>query len=94
MSVQGQGESRYTIRVVDRALDVLQLLSDGEPRLLTQVSGSVGLHSTTTFRVLTPHAHQVLDALERLIGQVVAAVRTMPATLGYRREHWPPRQDG
>ncbi len=35
-----------------------------------------------------------LETNERLIGQVVAAARSISATLGYRHEHWPPRQDG
>ncbi len=46
-------ESRYNIRVLDRAFRVLSLFTDGKPRTLNEVSESIGLSPSTTFRLLT-----------------------------------------
>jgi DNA-binding IclR family transcriptional regulator len=46
------GDSRYTIRALDRGIRILSLLADGKPRTLTDVSGQVGLNNSTTFRLL------------------------------------------
>ena len=47
-----QKDERYNIRVLDRAFTLLTLLSDGTPRLLTELSTEAGLNSSTTFRLL------------------------------------------
>lgn len=47
-----QKDERYNIRVLDRAFTLLTLLSDGTPRLLTELSVETGLNSSTTFRLL------------------------------------------
>ena len=47
-----QKDERYNIRVLDRAITLLSLLSDGNPRLLTELSAQAGLNSSTTFRLL------------------------------------------
>jgi DNA-binding IclR family transcriptional regulator len=47
-----QKDERYNIRVLDRAFTLLNLLSDGTPRLLTELSVETGLNSSTTFRLL------------------------------------------
>lgn len=46
------GESRYKIRVLDRAIRVLSLLSDGKPRSPIEISEGIALSSSTTFRIL------------------------------------------
>lgn len=43
---------RYNIRAVERALRLLTTLSDGTSRSLTELSGAIGLSSSTTFRIL------------------------------------------
>lgn len=43
---------RYNIRVLDRAFRVLDLLADGVPRGLTEISDVIGLNTSTTFRLL------------------------------------------
>jgi DNA-binding IclR family transcriptional regulator len=48
-----QNESRYNIRVLDRAFRVLSLLTDGKPRSLNEISEAIGLSPSTTFRLLT-----------------------------------------
>lgn len=62
----GQGEGRYNIRAVDRGLTVLSVLSDGKPRLLTDVSADIGLNNSTTFRLLaTLASHNYVERNER-----------------------------
>jgi len=51
-----QGESRYNIRVLDRAFRVFSLLSDGKPRTLNEISEAIQLSPSTTFRLLTTMA--------------------------------------
>lgn len=52
----------YNIRVLERALRVLRLLSDGRPRTLTQLSEESGMSVSTTFRLLaTLSAHSLLE---------------------------------
>lgn len=45
-------ESRYNIRVLDRAFRILNLLKDGEARSLVEVSEGIDLSVSTTFRLL------------------------------------------
>ena len=44
--------NRYNIRVVDRAIKVLNMLADGKPRTLTELSKEIEINSSTTFRLL------------------------------------------
>jgi DNA-binding IclR family transcriptional regulator len=54
MTVQAEkaNEARYNIRVLDRAIRILELLSDGKPRTHLEVSEGIGLSPSTTFRLL------------------------------------------
>jgi len=47
-----KGETRYNIRVLDRAIHLLSLLSDGKSRTPSEISECIGLSSSTTFRIL------------------------------------------
>ena len=49
--------NRYNIRVLDRAFRILALLSDGKPRTLQELSGEIGLSTSTTFRQLATLVH-------------------------------------
>ncbi len=49
----GQKEKRYNIRVLDRAISVLSVLSDGKARTLMELSETIALNSSTTFRLLS-----------------------------------------
>lgn len=88
MSTQGQGDSRYTIRVVDRALNVLRLLSDGEPRLLAQVSGGVGLHNTTTFRVLVTLIGRNFVERDERTGQYTLGLASLELARAYQDSYY------
>ncbi len=55
-------EERYNIRVLDRAIQVLSALSDGELHSLTNLSEKVKLSSSTTFRILSNlHYHNYVE---------------------------------
>lgn len=47
-----QKDSRYNIRVLDRAFSVLSLLANGAPLSLAEISSAIGLNASTTFRML------------------------------------------
>jgi IclR family acetate operon transcriptional repressor len=59
-------DGRYNIRVLDRAFRVLSLLSDGNPRTLTELSGALEINSSTMFRLLaTLSSHNYVQRNER-----------------------------
>lgn len=61
-----QREGRYNIRSVDRGLLVLSILSDGKPRILTDLSEEIGLSNSTTFRLLaTLASHNYVERNEQ-----------------------------
>lgn len=45
-------EKKYRIRTIERALRVLDVLSDGRQRTLTELSRDIGEHVSTTYRIL------------------------------------------
>jgi DNA-binding IclR family transcriptional regulator len=47
-----QTGGRYNIRVVDRAIGLLSLLSDGQPKNLAELSAPLGISSSSTYRLL------------------------------------------
>jgi len=53
---ENQRDSRYNIRVLDRAFRVISLLSDGKPRTLNEICKSINLSPSTTFRLLSTMA--------------------------------------
>lgn len=57
--------ARYNIRVVDRAVSVLKVLSDGKPRTLTELSKELDINSSTIFRLLaTLLSHNLVQVEE------------------------------
>jgi DNA-binding IclR family transcriptional regulator len=60
---KAQKSARYNIRVVDRAVSVLNALSDGKPRTLTELSKELDINSSTTFRLLaTLRSHNLVQS--------------------------------
>lgn len=53
MNSENTSETRYNIRVLDRAIRILSLLADGKPRTPVEVSEGINLSPSTTFRLLT-----------------------------------------
>ncbi len=52
LSTEDPTVNRYNIRVLDRAFRILELLSDGTPRSLQELSAAIDLSTSTTFRQL------------------------------------------
>jgi DNA-binding IclR family transcriptional regulator len=50
---ENTNDTRYNIRVLDRAIRILSLLADGKPRTPVKVSEGIDLSPSTTFRLLT-----------------------------------------
>jgi DNA-binding IclR family transcriptional regulator len=48
----GNPGGRYNIRVLDRAIGLLSLLSEGQPQNLTELSAHLGIGSSSTYRLL------------------------------------------
>lgn len=46
-------DGRYNVRAVERSLRILNLLSDGKTRGLTDISDAIDLSASTTFRLLS-----------------------------------------
>jgi DNA-binding IclR family transcriptional regulator len=46
-------DGKYNIRVLDRAFTILELLSDGRPRTVMEISKGIKLSVSTTFRLLS-----------------------------------------
>lgn len=55
--MEKSGDARYNIRVLDRAIRILSLLSDGKPRTVNDVSEAIELSPSTTFRLLSTLAY-------------------------------------
>lgn len=54
---QGGGDARYNVRVLDRAVSILELLADGKARTPLEVADGIGLSPSTTFRLLSTLAY-------------------------------------
>jgi IclR family KDG regulon transcriptional repressor len=58
----GDEKTRYNIRVVDRTVSVLRLLSDGESRSLTDISRELNISNSSVFRILaTLSSHKFIE---------------------------------
>ena len=53
MNPENTNDTRYNIRVLDRAIRILSLLADGKPHTPVEVSEGIDLSPSTTFRLLT-----------------------------------------
>ena len=53
MNPENMSDTRYNIRVLDRAIRILSLLADGKPHTPVEVSEGINLSPSTTFRLLT-----------------------------------------
>jgi DNA-binding IclR family transcriptional regulator len=79
-----QQKGRYTIRALDRGLQVLAALSDGKPRKLTDLSEDIGLDNSTTFRLLaTLAAHNYVERDERS-GEYTLGLACLELSRAYR----------
>ncbi len=83
MRAPEQSHDRYRIRVVDRAISVLNLLSDGQPRSLTEVHEELGLSSSTAFRLLSSLACHALVTQDPHTGRYCLGLRCLELARAY-----------
>lgn len=81
---QARKSARYNIRVVDRAVSVLKLLSDGTPRTLTELSKELDLNSSTTFRLLATLLSHNLVQLEEATGNYRLGLACLELSRAYQ----------
>ena len=68
---QAAVSNRYNIRAVDKAVRVLNVLSDGRPRTLTVLSKEMDINSSTTFRLLASLRFHNLVELDKSTGETL-----------------------
>ena len=61
--------SQYNIRVVEKAIRVLRLLSDGKLRTLTDISQEVDINTSTTYRLVATLVNHNFLELDDLTGE-------------------------
>jgi DNA-binding IclR family transcriptional regulator len=81
-----QKDERYNIRVLDRAFTILSLLSDGTPRLLTELSAEAGLNSSTTFRLLNALNYYRFVERDEATGKYQLGIGTLQLARVYLQE--------
>ncbi|NWF69704.1 MAG: IclR family transcriptional regulator [Chloroflexi bacterium] len=79
-----QKEERYNIRVLDRAISILSLLSDGRPRTLMEVSEGIDLSASTCFRMLSALASHNYIARDEASGQYSLGVACLELARSYQ----------
>lgn len=78
-----QENPRYNIRVLDRALRILSLLADGRPRTLAEISESIELNSSTTFRLLSTLNYYRYLKRSELTGQYQLGLACLELAQGF-----------
>jgi len=79
-----QAESdRYSIRVLDRAISILGLLSDGKPRTLQALSREIHLSTSTAFRQLSTLVHHRYVERDEQTGQYTLGLSCLELARAY-----------
>ncbi|MFC2053093.1 IclR family transcriptional regulator [Chloroflexota bacterium] len=78
---------RYNIRVVDKAVRVLNVLSDGNPRTLTMLSKEMDINSSTTFRLLATLLSHNLVELDQSTGKYRLGLACLELSRAYHTEN-------
>ncbi|NWG15814.1 MAG: IclR family transcriptional regulator [Chloroflexi bacterium] len=79
-----QKEDRYNIRVLDRAVSILQTLSDGKPRTLLELSEVIELNTSTTFRLLSALAFHSYVERDEQTGQYSLGLACLELARSYQ----------
>jgi DNA-binding IclR family transcriptional regulator len=74
---------RYTIRVLERAIRILGLLSDGKPRSLQALSSEIDLSTSTTFRQLSTLSHHRYVERDEQTGQYTLGLACLELAQAY-----------
>ena len=76
-------DTRYNIRVLDRAFRILSLLSDGKPRTLSEICESIDLSPSTTFRLLSTLVYYRYIRRNEMTGQFQLGLACLELAQGY-----------
>jgi len=76
-------DSRYNIRVLDRAFRILSLLTDGKPRTLAEISESIDLNPSTTFRMLSTLSYHRYVRRNEMTSQYQLGLACLELAQGY-----------
>jgi DNA-binding IclR family transcriptional regulator len=86
---------RYNIRVLDRAIRILSVLSNGQPRTLTELNEETGLNTSTAFRLLATLTYHHYVERDELSGKYRLGLACLELARAYhksndlRRQAWP-----
>jgi len=78
-----QENARYNIRVLDRAFRILSLLADGQPRTLGEISESIELNPSTTFRLLSTLTYHRYLKRSEMTGHYQLGLACLELAQGY-----------
>lgn len=76
-------DPRYNIRVLDRAFRILSLLTDGKPRTLAEISESIDLNLSTTFRMLSTLSYHRYVRRNEMTNQYQLGLACLELAQGY-----------
>jgi DNA-binding IclR family transcriptional regulator len=79
-----KGETRYNIRVLDRAIRLLSLLSDGKLRTPVEISEGIGLSPSTTFRILATLSYYNFIKRDEKTGQYSLGLACLELARAYQ----------
>ena len=82
-SLVSREDPRYNIRVLDRAFRILSLLTDGKPRTLAEISESIDLSSSTTFRMLSTLSYHRYVRRNEMTNQYQLGLACLELAQGY-----------
>ena len=74
---------RYNIRVLDRAFRILTLLTDGKPRTPAEISESIDLNPSTTFRMLSTLSYHRYVRRNEMTNQYQLGLACLELAQGY-----------
>jgi DNA-binding IclR family transcriptional regulator len=74
---------QYNIRVVEKTIRVLGILSDGKPRTLTEISQEVGINTSTTFRIVTTLTNYKFLEFDELTGMYRLGIACLELAQSY-----------
>ena len=83
-SDKSNAETRYNIRVLDRAIRLLSLLSDGKSRLPVEISEGIGLSPATTHRILATLSYYNFIKRDERTGQYSLGLACMELARAYQ----------
>lgn len=78
-----RNSDQYNIRVLERAVQILTLLSDGRPRTLTEISEEIGFSNSTAFRLLVTLANHHLVERDPKDGRYRLGLRCLELARAY-----------